>query len=153
MASCNVTAIEKVTGKSKHVTIANALQAKSPAEIAAARERIRQLYAHRAEDPEEEFGEDAGEEFDEAEIAELDEEEVAEHGANGKIAAVGPLHQEARDLLERSRSLLDGMHPDDVEEAIELREKITAALESRDDTTLAEAATALRELLFFVEGK
>lgn len=149
----HVTAIEKVTGKSKHVTIANALQTKSPAEIAAARERIRQLYAHRAEDLEEEFGEDVGEDFDKAAIAELDEDEVAEHGANGKIAALGQLYQEARDLLERSRSLLDGMHPDDVEEAIELREKITATLESRDDKALAEAAASLKELLFFVEGK
>ncbi|MCP5110313.1 MAG: Hsp70 family protein [bacterium] len=144
----NVTAIEKLTGKSKHITIANALQAKSPAEIAAAKQRIQQLYEDRAEEEEE-----PGEDVDQPAIIELGGEEVAEHGANGKIVAAGPAQQEARNLLERSRSLLDGMHSDDVEEAIELREKINAALESHDETALEESTAALKELLFFVEGK
>ena len=49
----HVTAIEKETGKSKHITIARALQAKSPAEIAAAQERLKALYSSRAEEIEE----------------------------------------------------------------------------------------------------
>ncbi|MCP5113004.1 MAG: hypothetical protein GY953_19425, partial [bacterium] len=104
-------------------------------------------------DVDDEFGADDGEDFGEAAITELDGEEVAEHGANGKIVAIGPAQQEVRNLLERSRSLLDGMHPDDVEEAIDLREKIAAALEAQDDQALEESTTALKELLFFVEGK
>ena len=46
----HVTAIEKETGKSKHITIARALQAKNPSEIAAARERLKALYSSRAEE-------------------------------------------------------------------------------------------------------
>ena len=44
----HVTAIEKETGKSKHITIARALEAKSPAEIAAARARVEKMYSSRA---------------------------------------------------------------------------------------------------------
>src|SRR5438874_5216805 len=43
----HVTAIEKLTGKSKQITITNALQARSDAEIANARKRIEDLYASR----------------------------------------------------------------------------------------------------------
>ena len=50
----HVAAIEKRTGKSKHITIANALQAKSDAEIAAARKRIADLYMRREPSFEEE---------------------------------------------------------------------------------------------------
>ena len=48
----NVSAIEKETGKSKRITIARALQAKSLSEIAAARERLKALYSSRAEEAE-----------------------------------------------------------------------------------------------------
>jgi hypothetical protein len=44
------------------------------------------------------------------------------------------------------------MHAEDKEEAIGLHERINAAISSNDLEALKEAATALRELLFFVEG-
>jgi len=44
-----VTALEKRTGASKHVTIANALRAKSAEEISAGQRRIRELYESRGE--------------------------------------------------------------------------------------------------------
>src|SRR5256885_13238086 len=46
----HVTAIEKETGKSKHVTITRALREMSPAEIASARERMKALYSSRSEE-------------------------------------------------------------------------------------------------------
>ena len=57
-----VTAVEKRTGKSKQITIANALQAKSAEEIAAGRKRIAELYHSRTGLLDEAWDEDAGEE-------------------------------------------------------------------------------------------
>jgi molecular chaperone DnaK (HSP70) len=78
----HVTAIEKETGKSKHITIARALEAKSPAEIAAARQRVEKLYSSRAaEDTSGDLAEDQadqeGEEISEPGHAEVAEEPVA----------------------------------------------------------------------------
>ena len=62
-------------------------------------------------------------------------------------------NREVEDLLGRSRRLLDSMHSEDREEAIDLHERIEAAIESRDDEALRQAGDALKELLFFVEGQ
>jgi len=156
----HVTAIEKQTGKSKHITIANALQAKSPSEIATARERLQTLYSSRAgkvEEPIWRTAEDeAALEGAEAE-GEDDEIEAAVEDCEGKVITMPavPLdsEREASNLVERSRGLLGSMHPEDKEEAITLHEKIAAAISSNDHEALKKAATALRELLFFVEGK
>jgi hypothetical protein len=64
-----------------------------------------------------------------------------------------PGESEAQDLMDRSRRLFDRMHADDREDAIGLHEKIGAAIESGDASALAEASRALREMLFFMEGK
>jgi hypothetical protein len=45
------------------------------------------------------------------------------------------------------------MHPDDREEAIGLHEEIQAAVQSGNGQGLERASKALRELLFFIEGK
>jgi len=45
------------------------------------------------------------------------------------------------------------MHAEDREEAIDLHEKIDMAMASGDRAALKEAAAALKELLFFVEGQ
>jgi DNA-binding FadR family transcriptional regulator len=55
--------------------------------------------------------------------------------------------------MERSRKLLERMHQDDREEAIDLHERIGAAIETEDAAALAEASRALKELLFFMEGR
>lgn len=127
----HVTAIEKLTGLSKHITIANALQAKTPAEIAAARERSRQLHSPRDEDEPE----------PESNVIEMP---VATNGSGSAV--------EARSLVERSRNLLGQMHAEDVEEAVDLHEKIEAAIASGDEAALHQAMESLKELLFFVEG-
>ena len=150
----HVTEIEKATGKSKHITIARALQAKSPSEIAAARERLNALYSSRAEEAEESSGETAPDD------SALEGEEITSEERTGeseeKVISVSPTpleaEREANDLVERSRQLLDSMHPEDKEEAIELHERIQAAISSNDPEALKKATAALRELLFFVEG-
>jgi len=140
-----VAAVEKRTGKSKHIRIANALRAKSAEEIAAGRKRIQELYEAR------------GEMADEAwETPEDLEEDVVDAGAK-VIEMPAPVRAggdaEIESLLERSLRLLAKMHAEDREEAIGLHEKIDAAMASGDAAALQEAAGALKELLFFVEGR
>jgi molecular chaperone DnaK (HSP70) len=140
-----VAAVEKRTGKSKHIRIANALRAKSAEEIAAGRQRIRELYETR------------GEMVDDAWETPQDlEEDVVDAGAHA-IEMPAPVRargdSEIESLLERSRRLLAKMHAEDREEAIDLHERIDAATTSGDAAALQEAAGALKELLFFVEGR
>jgi molecular chaperone DnaK (HSP70) len=137
-----VTAVEKRTGKSKQITIANALQAKTAEEIAAGRKRIQELYESRPGGFPDEFDSDGIEE-------EVPEDEAIE--ADFRAALAG--EEEAEDLVERSRKVLPRMHAEDREEAIDLHEKIGLAIEAGDEAALAEASRALRELLFFMEGK
>jgi molecular chaperone DnaK (HSP70) len=140
-----VAAVEKRTGKSKHIRIANALRAKSAEEIAAGRKRIQELYETR------------GEIVDDAwETAEDLEEDVVDAGAR-VIEMPAPVRPDAdaeiEGLLERSRRLLTKMHAEDREEAIDLHEKIDTAMASGDAAALKGATAALKELLFFVEGQ
>jgi molecular chaperone DnaK len=149
----HVTAIEKETGKSKHITIARALEEKSASEIAAARERLKALYSARAEAGSlywDGIEEDASTE----EVESVAEAEAGEQ--NGKVVTLprspADAEREATTVLEQSRRLLDSMHPEDREEAIALHERIQAAISSRDHEDLKKATGELRELLFFVEG-
>jgi len=148
----HVTGIEKETGKSKHITIARALEAKSPAEIAAARERLKTLYSSRA-------AQDSTWNVVEDEANSEGEEITQPEGAEGSEHQVVPTpgipseeERDAKDLIEQSRRLLDKMHPEDKEEAIGLHERISAAISSNDPEGLKKASADLRELLFFAEG-
>ena len=141
-----VAAIEKTTGKSKQITIANALQAKTPEEIAAGRKRIQELFESRSGGlPNDELP--GGGENEEDEGGDLIETTA--------IAPIAPLkgEEDAVALIERSRKQLSKMHVDDREEAIDLHEKIEQAIDGGDEAALAEAARGLKELLFFMEGK
>jgi molecular chaperone DnaK len=143
-----VTAVEKRTGKSKQITIANALEAKTPEEIAAGRKRIKEMFEARARGYSEGF--EAG--LDEADEIQRD---VLEADVIEAVAERASLEgeEEAESLIERSRKLLDRMHAEDREDAIDLQERIGAAIEAGDVASLAEASKALREMLFFMEGK
>ena len=120
----HVSAIEKRTGKSKQITIAGALQAKSEAEIAAARQRVEELFTTREES------------FDELEDTEWmtrtrtrsrmkpsrsTRRRSRSQRTNGKAIPVDAnwagLRHEAVELLQRSRTLLGRMHAEDKEEA------------------------------------
>jgi molecular chaperone DnaK (HSP70) len=148
-----VAAVEKRTGKSKQITIANALQAKTEEEIAAGRKRIQELFASRAE-PIYNESDDLDDAVNDAEESSGD---PIDEALEAEIAAVEreplPGEPEAGDLIERSRKLLERMHAEDREEAIDLHEKIGIAIEAGDAAALAEASRALRELLFFMEGR
>lgn len=150
----HVTAIEKETGKSKHVTIARALEEKSPSEIAAARERLESLYSARAEAEAISWDEVEEEESEDQETKPKALGPAGESDANVITLPRAPVdaESEARAVVEQSRSLLRSMHPEDQEEAIALHEKINAAISSHNTDELRKATTALRELLFFVEG-
>ena len=150
----HVSAIEKETGKSKHIAITGALEPKTQAELAAARTRLEDLFRsrHQAEEaPEADLDEpDAGA------AVEADAARPQPEGADEAPAAEPAEEQalrEAAALLERSRALLGRMHDDDKEEAINFHELIEAAIDTRNLDELADAVGQLRELLFFVEGK
>ena len=177
----HVSAIEKETGKSKQITISNALQAKSDAEIAAARKRIEELYTTREDFLDEvapavfAAGDDDAVDYDDAgDDDTVDDDDAAEDDAvraieasaevaaivdqrtNGKVIPVDPnwqgLRHEAVTLVQRSRALIDRMHPEDKQEAVLLQEAIESAVARHDPQALGEAVRSLKELLFFVEG-
>ena len=129
-----VAAVEKRTGKSKQITIANALKLKSSEEIEAARRRLHRFYS----------GEDEVESASEAIV------DASPEPPETDAPAIDPATEA---LLERSRKLLDEMHADDREEAIGLHEEIRNAAASGDTERMQRATTALRELLFFIQGK
>jgi molecular chaperone DnaK len=161
----HVSAIEKRTGKSKHITIANAMQARSDAEIAAARQRIEDMYHSRQEAFEAE-GEEESEAQEEAEEESVEDAVAVAAGwdtavvdvqkTNGKVIPMDPNwvehRREAVDLIQRARRLLDSMHAEDKDEAIVLTAAIETAVAQRDSHALVGALKSLKELLFFVEG-
>jgi len=154
-----VSAIERQTGKAKHVTINNSLKPRSDEELAQAQRRLRDLFAARAVDhdgPLDDEDEEPDSRFVEAAVVEPEAQDAADEAAPAppqldpsQVAAVG----DARGLLERSRKLLDSAHPEDREEMIDLHEQIEQAIEQADADGLTKAADDLKELLFFIEGK
>jgi molecular chaperone DnaK (HSP70) len=155
----HVSAIEKLTGKSKQITIAGALHAKSEAEIAEARRRVEDLFATHEESGGE-FDEEDEDDDDEEELSVIDaaaESELVEaQHTNGKAIPIdagwAALRHEAVDLLQRSRTLIGRMHVEDQAEASTLQKDIEKAVANHDSYALGEALRSLKELLFFVEG-
>ena len=162
-----VTAIEKETGKTKQITIDNALRPKSDEEIAEARKRLDALYDARTTELDSLLDDlsaghlenEEDEDYDVIDIpintdqrspvvlaGEEKESKILEFDSPWHRA-----HQDAQSLLERSRQLLERIHPEDQEEVIDLHERIESAIASRDTAGLSEACEELKELLFFVE--
>jgi molecular chaperone DnaK (HSP70) len=140
----HVTAIEKSTGKSKHITVDRALEKKSDAELQVARKRLEALYSHRpAEDAELEL---------EPAVTRHDEK-AGQEPAVGKSTASSEISRQASDTVDRCRRLLAQMHEEDRQEAIDLNQRIEAAMASNDEQALKGTTEELSELLFFVEGK
>jgi molecular chaperone DnaK len=136
----HVTAIEKCTGKSKHITVDRALEKKSAAEIAEARKRLRDLYSSRGL-------EDLETEQEQAEVPATPDQAVLSDSTWDKAS------REAWEMVERSRRIVEEVHEEDREEIIDLNEEIETAIAARDESKLAGASKQLSELLFFVEGK
>jgi molecular chaperone DnaK len=148
----HVTAIEKRSGLSKHITIARALESKSEAEIAEARKRLEALYS-----PGESEQEDAELEDAEGSDQMVNEDSLRVQPAAGENFAANhdwsSVAREGTQLIERSRQLLEQLHEEDREEAIDLNAQIESAIGAKDVAALKQAASDLRELLFFVEGR
>jgi len=147
----HVTAIEKETGKSKHVTITRALQEKSPSEMASARERMKALYSSRAD--EESEMEENELILEDAHGVSQEAESEPEEKATTDLPHALEMVKEACDLVEQSKRQLGALHSEDQQEAIELHERIDRAIRSNDAEALSKASAELRELLFFVEGR
>jgi molecular chaperone DnaK len=145
----HVTAIEKTTGLSKHVTITGAARKRDAAEIISSKAELDRLFAGRASDLPDESAEEFDEDDSEPEDAMPAAAEAADPERVGPDAAGDPIGA----LIERCRAAMEKMHPDDREEAINLIESINAARQTNDSAALDECSRALSEFLFFVEGK
>ncbi|TDI36458.1 MAG: heat-shock protein Hsp70 [Acidobacteria bacterium] len=146
-----VTAIEKCTGKSKQITIDQALQPRSEEEIRQAQKAHQTLYSTVQAHADDLFV-DAEEAFqvDEASTDSPSRQDGPEDdGSTGWTE----LTREAHRLVARSRELLPHMHDEDKEEAVDLNETIEKAVAELDEPALSKAVDALKELVFFVEGK
>ena len=152
----HVTAIEKNTGLSKHIAITGATRKRDADEIARGRDALEKLFAGRIkEDPEQILG-DAVPLATEAagrSPSVIGDIESASPQTDGGDASVNKAIEEAHAAVARCRELMPQMHADDKEEAVNLIEDVSTAVEERDTETLATTSKALREFLFFVEGK
>ena len=146
-----VTAIEKCTGKSKRITIDQALQPRSEEEIREAQEAHQALYSTVLAHADERFVD--GEKDWEADEASTDSPSRQDGMEDDGSAGWTELTREAHRLVARSRELLPHMHDEDKEEAVDLNETIEKAVAELNEPALSPAVDALKELVFFVEGK
>lgn len=149
----HITAIEKITGKAKHVTITDALKEMDEEELAAARKRMESLFASRAESDLPQM--DAAKE--ETNIIDITPSKKDPEPSDGTETQPDnsewtKLLREADTMLTRTRDLLPDMPDEDKEDAIDLIEQIEIATAGNAIDTLREALAELKELLFFVEG-
>jgi hypothetical protein len=56
-------------------------------------------------------------------------------------------------LIDRCRAGIQSMHDEDREEAVNLIESVSNAIQGGDPQTLDESVKALSEFLFFIEGR
>jgi negative regulator of replication initiation len=134
-------------------------------ELAGAQQRVQNLYARRSQtaDKTAESGQPAESEGVSAILPgakPVQEQAQAAEPATGQAEAPKPQETEweqaarkANELLEKSRGLLETMHSEDQEDAVNLHEAIQNALDAQDAKALSLAVKKLQELLFFVEGR
>ncbi len=150
-----VTAIEKRTSLSRQVTISGAASRLAPGEVAASRGRLQDLFEKRSAAASEEPLEAAAVREEGSALS------LAPRGATGagqdaqaasdpRLAAV---LVEAKSLLGRCRGLLDRLPSDDRIDAVGLNEDLEAAIAAGEPQAVSTAIEALREFLFFVEGR
>lgn len=136
-----VSAKEKATGLSKHVTIENALSRFEGSEIAEARQRLDQLW---------EESEGAGEEFDE------ESDDFDDDGPDMPELVPGPREGQretvqARALLEKAERLLDKVAPEDKVELERMLNAVRAAVTDRQWEKVTKACNELSDILFYLE--
>jgi molecular chaperone DnaK len=140
----HVTAIEKATGLTKHITITGAARKREHAEIIRGKEELDRLFAGRVGDLPVEGDEDKS-------------DAPAELPAGGEPSAVpagaGQGMETAQSLIDRCRAKMVSMHDEDREEAVDLIEAVDNAMRTGDAAGLDEPVKALSEFLFFIEGR
>ena len=157
----HVTAIEKDTGKSARVSIVDAIQERTSDQIATSRRDLETLFGGRRSDRTGHTAagvEASSQDSDDGDAtAETEIEVVGSAPPVDRSSVIEGAETELRaqvlELVAHSRALLPRMHAEDLEETTELIERIEIALVARDEDALQEAATSLRELIFFVEGR
>ena len=139
----HVTAIEKKTGLSKHITITGATRSKTGSEIISSKQQLDRLFAGRvgelpiAEDPSEE----------------IDPQVVDTPQGTTTTNTTSPEDEKTAALVARCRAAMASMHDDDREEAVNLIEEIVTAQEAKDSAAIEKASKAMSEFLFFIEGR
>jgi len=148
-----VTAKEKSTGLSKHVTIDNAIARFERDERQAASARLEEMWQRSFE--EEEF-DDA--DLDEVEGAGVGPLELGEEGSSASmpILDAGPREGQreavqARALLEKAERLHQKAAPEDQKDIDRLMQNVRVSLEDRNWSTLQTASNALADVLFYLE--
>lgn len=131
----HVTAIEKRSGMSKHVAIAGATRQRTGTELARSRKMLDELYG---------IGNV---------VAEPDGLVAPVADADVPAAPTDDGTDEAAQLVRRCREAMASLHADDQEEALGLIEAVEDARKAGDEPAVASATSALREFLFFVEGR
>lgn len=147
-----VTATEKRSSLSKKVRIAGATAAARDAD--ASRNRLAEMFEARGE-PEPPLRRRGGLEPTDASSPTLrlsGTESRAAHDLEAKPELDAAV-EEGRALLARCRALMDGLHPDDLTEAIDLNDDLETVIDGGDTEPVRNACAALREFLFFVEGR
>jgi molecular chaperone DnaK (HSP70) len=144
----HVTAIEKSTGLSKHITINGASRKRDNAEIIKNKEELDRLFAGRAatlpiesQDP-----------FNSVQ----DSTPALDSPAPTAVASATPATSStdaAHALINRCRAGIPSMHDEDREEAVNLIESVNTAIQTGDAESLNESVQALSEFLFFIEGR
>lgn len=141
-----VTAKEKATGLSKHVTIENALSRFEGAEITEARDRLDRLWIHSELqgndgefDDDDELSEDEGEEYDGM-------PELVPAPREGQRETV-----QARALIEKAERLLEKVAPEDRVELEKMLNGVRVAITDRQWDKVTQACNELSDVLFYLE--
>ncbi|MCP3890071.1 MAG: Hsp70 family protein [Desulfobulbaceae bacterium] len=127
-----VSAIEKVTGLEKSITIDNVITDENRDSLDQARDKIRQL-----------FGEEEQENYT-AESIETGDSTSKNVGNSRKV--------QAEALIDKARSLFDTAGDDDREDMIDLIENIDQALVDDNENLLLELMEELSEIIFYMES-
>lgn len=132
------TAIEKATGKNKHISIANALEKLTDEQISDSSKRIAKLFAEESAD---------------LDLDDLDLDELDLDDAPAKSSVDTPfLHQKLGKLLKRLDKVRDKLDADDTADADRLLSRMEEAVANNDADAFEENAVELDEILFFVES-
>ena len=160
-----VTAIEKKTGMSKQITIADAFAQKTPDEIKVARDALDKLHSERDERRDRRPADSNRPAASSIPSFPMEAKSRQAAGSwsgpsavpDSQSAASGsPVSEEvqiATSLIARTKELLPTMHDDDRDDAMALHQRLEAAVTHGDMAGVAEATAELKELLFFVAGK